>query len=71
MSSPPNLNPLQYGWEINELELQPTFTPPVQLATPDEVFNLISCGCKTGCKTVQHSVLVLNLTLPVQRFANV
>jgi len=62
MSSPPNLDPLQHGWEMNGSELRPVFTPPGQLAAPDEVLNLIRCGCKTGCKTALCSCVKFTLT---------
>ena len=61
MSSPPDLDPLQYGWEMKGQELQPVFTPPGQLAAPDEVLNIVSCGCKTGCKTALCSCVKFNL----------
>ena len=44
MPSPPDLSPSQYGWEVSGLELRPVFNPPGQLAAPDEVLNLVSCG---------------------------
>ena len=70
MSSPPDLDPLQYGWEMKGQELRPVFTPPGQLAAPDEVCSTSSVVvAKLDAK--QHSVLVLNSTLPAQSFANV
>ncbi len=62
MSSPPDLDPLQYGWEMNGPELQPVYTLPGQLAVPDEVLNLVSCGCKNGCKTALCSCVKFTLT---------
>ena len=62
MPSPPNLSPSQYGWEVSGLEHQPVVNPPVRLAAPDEVLNLISCSCKTGCKTALCSCVKFNLT---------
>jgi len=32
---------------MNGPELRPVYTPPGQLAAPEEVLNLVSCGCKT------------------------
>ena len=66
MSSPPHLDPLQYGWEMNGSELRPVYTPSGQLAAPDEVLNLVSCGCKTGCRTALCSCV--KFTLPCSEF---
>jgi len=56
MPSPQDLSPLQYGWEISGLEFRPVLNPPGQLAAPDEVLNVVHCGCKTGCKTASALV---------------
>ena len=64
MFSPPDFDPLEYGWEMNGPKLDQLLTHAT-----DKVFNLVSCGCKLDAK--QHSALVLNSSLPAQSFANV
>ena len=49
--APPDLNPLHHGWQKCGYYLQPTYTEPEQPAGPDEVLNLVRCGCNTGCST--------------------
>ena len=61
MPSLPDLDPLQCGWEMNGSKLQPVFSQLGQLAAPDEVLNLVSCGCKTGCKTALCCCTKFNL----------
>ena len=64
--SSPDLDPLQYGWEKKGQELRP-FLPH-----PDSwLHRMRSSVVVTKLDAKQHSVLVLNSTLPAQSFANV
>jgi len=47
---------------MNVPELRPVYTPPGQLAAPEEVLNLVTCGCQTGCKTALCSLVKFTLT---------
>ena len=58
MSSPPDLDPLHYGWEMNGPELRPVYTQLGQLAAPDDVLNLVVAVAKLDAK--QHFAPVLN-----------
>ena len=49
--SPPDLSPLDFGWEKHHNMLQPAFGTAENFVAPDEVLNIVSCGCKTGCSS--------------------
>ena len=49
--SQPELDPLDHGWEIHQSSLRPVFGLKDRLPAPDEVLNLVSCNCKTGCSS--------------------
>ena len=57
----PDLDPSQYDREVNGSEFQPVFTPPGQLEARNEVLNLVSCDCKTGCKMAVCSCVKFTL----------
>ena len=48
-----SLNPLMYGWQTKSGIFTPTGT--LDSIAPDSLRNLISCGCKTGCKNTTCS----------------
>ena len=48
-----SLNPLMYGWQTKSGIFTPTGT--LDSIAPDSLRNLISCGCKTGCKNTTRS----------------
>lgn len=43
-----NLNPTDWGWKLSAGTLQPV--PTLVNVAPDELLNMVSCNCKTGCK---------------------
>ena len=51
MFSPPELDPLEFGWEKRYSLLQPVHLPDGQAVIPNEVLHIISCGCKSGCRS--------------------
>ena len=53
MESPPELDPVQYGWELDHQGvLQPKTVIPGTLYAPASILQLIRCQCKTsGCRT--------------------
>ena len=51
MPTPPTLDPLKHGWIKKYSTLQPAYLIDEQSLAPDEVLNLISCGCKSNCKS--------------------
>ena len=61
LPSPPDLNPLHYGWQLKSSVLLPIHILPGQPAAPDEVLHIISCNCKKGCRTTQCSCTKLSL----------
>ena len=60
--SPPELDPVDYGWELHQSTLRPALGLDDQLPAPNEVLNLVSCSCKTGCSTAQCTCTKLSLT---------
>ena len=63
MQSPPNLDLNDFGWEVKPSTptIQPMYLQDGQSIVPNEVPNLISCGCRTGCKCTQCSCTKFNL----------
>lgn len=49
--SPPELNPVDFGWQLYQSTLCPALGLDDQLPAPDDVLNLVNCSCKTGCST--------------------
>ena len=68
--SPPELDPVDYGWELHQSTLRPALGLDDQLPAPNEVLNLVSCSCKTGCSTAQCTCTKLSLS-PAQHSAHV
>ncbi len=52
MSAPPALDPLKYGWEKKASMIRPVYLEGEQRVVPEEVMNMVSCGCKTSCKSM-------------------
>ena len=63
--TPPCLDPLDYGFQLKQSTLCPTFGLESQLPAPDEVLNLVSCSCKTGCISTQCTCTKMSLTCTV------
>ena len=42
-------SPIEYGWKLRKEDLVIDWTD--EKAAPDTVLELLSCGCKTSCKT--------------------
>ena len=59
--SPSHLHPQEFGWEKKSSLLQPVYRTKGQLIAPMEVLSLISCGCKTGCKSAHCSCAKVTL----------
>ena len=49
--SPTKLDPLEFGWEMHQSTLQPVFGLTEDFIAPDEVLDIISCGCNAGCSS--------------------
>lgn len=60
--SPPDLDPVEYGWQLHQLTLRPALGLDAQLPAPDEILNLVRCSCKTGCSTVQCTCTKMSVT---------
>lgn len=58
----PDISPLNCGWELCGSALIPQHGLQGQLPAPNEVLNLISCACKTGCSTAMCTCSKLALT---------
>lgn len=58
----PDITPLDLGWEVCGSMLRPQHGSPGQLPAPDEVMNLIKCGCKAGCSSALCTCAKLSLT---------
>ena len=59
---PPILDPLNHEWRKKGSILHSTYIPDGQLIAPEEVLNLIKCGCKTECKSAMCSSNVAGLS---------
>jgi len=60
--SPPDLDPLQYGWEKNGQSLSQVHSIPEQSVAPNEVLNIVSCHCKSDCHTALCSCNKVTIT---------
>jgi len=61
--SPPTLAPEHFGWEKRANMLQPVYLSDDKAVVPDEVLHLISCGCKSGCKSAMCNCMKFNLSI--------
>ena len=59
---PPDLDPLQYGWEKNGQSLSQVYSIPEQSLAPNEVLNIVSCHCKGDCLTALYSCNKVTIT---------
>ena len=64
-SSPPDVNPLQFGWKLEEgSRLSPVMLPAGTASVPKEVLKLVKCGCTTQqcCSTNRCSCFTAKLS---------
>jgi hypothetical protein len=62
---PPNLDPLEHGWERDHEDmLIPRTVPAGTLSAPNAILQLIHCKCKaSGCRTATCSCSNLGCTM--------
>lgn len=51
MPSPPSLDPQKLGWQKKGSALKPVYLSEQRPVAPEQILNIISCGCKTACKS--------------------
>ena len=55
LPSTPEMDPMLFGWEMNGSVLQPVKMLSSTEIAPEEVMNIVSCGCTSGCATLACS----------------
>jgi len=65
LQSPPNMNPTEYGWELDHQGiLLPRTLPSDTLSVPPGILQFIHCNCKTSaCRTASCSCSKLGCTM--------
>ena len=65
LESPPNMDPTDYGWELDHQSiLMPRTLPSETLTAPPHILQLMHCNCKTsGCRTASCSCSKLGCTV--------